>query len=309
MHHSETVFSWHTAFLVKDLQRQEKRLQDGMCAAFLPSVCLATNGGSEARCSTSTTSGTVSCCGRPLLTSGQVEEIRTITARTTTETSEERVEAKILEMKGTGTATSTDRTNNEGFFEESAGGQVPAPDIAPPQDHERSDGQDEMKTAKINDTVAVAPVSTVLFASYDDSNFRPFIRRCYAPLLTLPVVKLLVCVVFFGYCGFSIYCITNVTKDFDLKELCPDESYYRDMLEITDQMYEMSGKGRLNFGLYYTHDHSQLDSQNVMIEHETTVRHLKYVESDEVTSWFRAFRQYCVTNGTVCAQEKVPGIS
>ncbi|CAD7975614.1 unnamed protein product, partial [Amoebophrya sp. A120] len=99
-----------------------------------------------------------------------------------------------------------------------------------------------MKTAKINDAVAVAPVSTVLFASYDDSNFRPFIRRCYAPLLTLPVVKLLVCVVFFGYCGFSIYCITNVTKDFDLKELCPDESYYRDMLEITDQMYEMSGK-------------------------------------------------------------------
>jgi len=252
-------------FVVRDLQRQEERLQGGNCAAFCPTRCLAGGGGRfeghkgvaeegedfSTRTSLPTNEAasvvSPSCCARPLLTAADLAECRRLI----------------------GTSGEDNGNANEG----------------------------QMKNF------------TWLFAPFEEANFRPFIKRYYAPCVTGPLVtKIAIVLLFFGYCGFSLYCVTQVTKDFEIKDLTPDDSYFRDMLTVTETLYTQSGKGRLGFGMYYKHgNHHDLTMQSLMYEHETSVRQLQYVEGDEISSWFADFRGYHC--GTAAAQPPVANVN
>ncbi|CAD7968385.1 unnamed protein product [Amoebophrya sp. A25] len=249
-----TVF---VSFVVKDLQRQEDRLQEGCCLPFCPTR-VAKKAGCWSPCVDGETGGA-------LLTDAEVEECRKIILADKSHAHVEQVQEEHRHPD-----------------------QVVASSSSP---------SDEKK----NTNTGVAPDEVqkdkdFLFCPYEQANYRAWIKGTYGPFITHSLlVKLAIIAVFFGYCGFSAYCLTNVTKDFDLKDLAPDESYFRDMLTATEDLYTHSGKGRLTFSLYYKHtNHHATSAQAVMQEHETSTRLLAYVEDDYLASWFADFRvQQC----------------
>lgn len=137
-----------------------------------------------------------------------------------------------------------------------------------------------------------------------DDRLRGFIRKFYAPFVTKNLAtKLSIVLIFFGYCGFSLYCATKVTTDFDVIDLSPDDSYMRDYLNVLRATHP--DRGQTRFGMYYRHsDHESAASRNVVEAHETEIPALQFV-GPHVRSWFQAFRTYTdaqnmtIANGSI----------
>ncbi len=107
--------------------------------------------------------------------------------------------------------------------------------------------------------------------------------------------KLAVILLFFGYCGFSAYGVTQVQTEFKIKDLTLDESYVRDFLNAENELQGDYGKYR--FHVYYRHPDSHLlTKRQLMEQHETELESLFWVESGSLRSWFRSFRKYIATS-------------
>lgn len=116
------------------------------------------------------------------------------------------------------------------------------------------------------------------------------IMRWYANQLLRPWVKAIVILIFTSYAAWCAYCTTQLTQEFDLKDLLPADSYVKDFL---DTMEAYSSR-ILGVGIYFRGDFDQLDEgiQQQMTKYVDELSALPQFSDEPPFCWFRDFQEF-----------------
>ena len=146
---------------------------------------------------------------------------------------------------------------------------------------------------RLDDIVIASPVNDDADADHEPSGGKFDIlyvfREWYAPFLMDKRTKVAVLVLFGAFFGTMAYFSSKLEVGFDVADLTPFDSYYRDYLSVTSDLELLSTENTQPFDVFlYEYDYEKAEVQREILRLQEEIS-LKSYNREEVGSWLSSF--------------------